>query len=168
MGLSWARTRLPIFVLLSSLCLGPALAQHCQEHGLPAEGSALLGLRHDHASSPAGGSSGDEDEGPQKARQDDGSWDVGGTFGPVHTIEFSTDQGTWMNLDVHPSGELIVFDLLGDLYTLPLSGGEATRITHGAAYDFQPRFSPKGDRLLFTSDRGGGPSCITWGSPCRS
>lgn len=141
MSLSWARARLPIFLLLSTLCLAPALAQ--------------LGLRHGHAPSPAGGSSADEDEGPQKARQDDGSWDVGGTFGPVHTIEFSTDQGTWMNLDVHPSGELLVFDLLGDLYTLPLSGGEATRITHGAAYDFQPRFSPKGDRLLFTSDRGG-------------
>ncbi len=89
-----------------------------------------------------------------KANAED-SWDITGTFGPVEAVEFTTDQGTWMNLDIHPSGEFLVFDLLGDLYTLPLEGGTATRITQGAAYDFQPRFSPQGDRLLFTSDRGG-------------
>lgn len=152
MSLIWARARLPIFVLFSLLFLDPSLALHCREHGVPAEGSVLLA---DPASVPAGGSSASEGEEPQEARQADGSWDVAGTFGPVHTIEFSTDQGTWMNLDMHPSGDFFVFDLLGDLYTLPLSGGQATRITHGAAYDFQPRFSPQGDRLLFTSDRGG-------------
>jgi len=37
------------------------------------------------------------------------------------TIEFTTDEGTWMSLDVSPDGKLIVFDLLGDLYTLPKS-----------------------------------------------
>lgn len=60
-----------------------------------------------------------------------------------------------MNLDVHPDGNLIIFDLLGDLYLLPMAGGDATRLTSGAAYDFQPRFSPDGDKILFTSDRGG-------------
>ncbi|MDH4073557.1 MAG: hypothetical protein OEV41_10685, partial [Gammaproteobacteria bacterium] len=60
-----------------------------------------------------------------------------------------------MNLDVHPDGTRMIFDLLGDLYLLPLSGGEASRLTEGAAYDFQARFSPAGDQVLFTSDRGG-------------
>jgi peptidyl-dipeptidase Dcp len=98
-----------------------------------------------------------EDSGePHKAMKKDGSWDVSGTFGPVKTIKFSSDKGTWMHLDVHPDGNLIVFDMLGDLYTVPMDGGKATRITKGAAYDFQARFSPDGKKLLFTSDRGGG------------
>lgn len=85
-----------------------------------------------------------------------GKWDVNAPLGP-ETAEFrlETGSGTWMNLDVHPDGNAIVFDLLGDLYLLPIEGGEATPLTSGAAYDIQPRFSPDGERLLFTSDRGG-------------
>src|SRR5688500_11129553 len=47
------------------------------------------------------------------------------------TLRFTTDEGTWMSLDVSPDGRTIVFDLLGDLYTLPIAGGSATRITNG-------------------------------------
>ena len=50
---------------------------------------------------------------------------------PTRTLEFTTDEGTWISLDVSPDGETIVFELLGDLYTLPISGGTATRITSG-------------------------------------
>jgi Tol biopolymer transport system component len=61
-----------------------------------------------------------------------------------------------MSLDVSPDGQTIVFDMLGDLYTLPITGGKATRITSGLGYDAQPRFSPDGKRLTFISDRSGG------------
>jgi dipeptidyl aminopeptidase/acylaminoacyl peptidase len=73
----------------------------------------------------------------------------------TRTLEFTTSEGTWLSLDLSPDGRTIVFDLLGDLYTLPISGGEATRITSGQGYDMQPRFSPDGAKLVFISDRNG-------------
>src|SRR5260370_6628679 len=71
-------------------------------------------------------------------------------------IEFTTSKATWMSLDVSPDGRTIVFDLLGNLYTLPVAGGKATRITSGLEMDVQPRFSPDGKRLAFVSGRSGG------------
>jgi Tol biopolymer transport system component len=73
----------------------------------------------------------------------------------ARTLEFTTDEGTWISLDLTPDGETIVFELLGDLYTLPVAGGAATRITSGLAYDMQPRYSPDGSKLVFVSDRDG-------------
>ena len=88
--------------------------------------------------------------------QDGDQWDVNAAFGPTKEVRFTTTEGTWMNLDVSPDGQTIVFDLLGDLYTLPITGGTATAITSGPAFDLQPRFSPDGSQISFTSDRAGG------------
>lgn len=74
----------------------------------------------------------------------------------TRSVEINTDEGTWMSIDVHPSGDKIVFDLLGDLYELPIEGGKATRITEGLAFDSQPKYSPDGNSLLFLSDKSGG------------
>ena len=71
------------------------------------------------------------------------------------TLSFTTSEATWLSIDLSPDGRTIVFDLLGDLYTLPVTGGTATRITSGQAYDMQPSFSPDGRRLVFISDRNG-------------
>ncbi|HYV98519.1 MAG TPA: hypothetical protein VE967_13775, partial [Gemmatimonadaceae bacterium] len=75
--------------------------------------------------------------------------------------EFTTTQGTWMSLDVSPDGKTIVFDLVGDIYTVPITGGKATRLTSGIAYDAQPRFSPDGRKIVFVSDRSGGDNVYT-------
>jgi imidazolonepropionase-like amidohydrolase/Tol biopolymer transport system component len=73
---------------------------------------------------------------------------------------FTTDEGTWMSVDVSPDGRTIVFDLLGDLYTVPISGGKATLIVGGNSVDMQPRYSPDGRSIAFISDRNG--SRATW------
>jgi Tol biopolymer transport system component len=74
---------------------------------------------------------------------------------------FTTTEVTWMSLDVSPDGQAIVFDLLGDLYTLPIAGGKAVRISKGMAFDAQPRFSPDGETIAFISDRSGGDNMWT-------
>ncbi|MDH3441591.1 MAG: amidohydrolase, partial [Gammaproteobacteria bacterium] len=75
--------------------------------------------------------------------------------GNTETLAFSTDEGSWMSVDVTADGQSIIFDMLGDLYTMPVTGGEATRITSGLGYDSQPVISPDGEMIAFVSDRNG-------------
>ena len=93
--------------------------------------------------------------------QDKKKWDVNHPPGDMDSVMIKTDEGTWMNLDVSPDGQTIAFDLLGDIFTLPISGGKATPIRTGMAWEVQPRFSPDGKTLLFTSDAGGGDNLWT-------
>lgn len=90
--------------------------------------------------------------------QEKKKWDVNNPGGamPYRDVQFTTNEGTWMCLDVSPDGQTIVFDLLGDIYTMPIGGGSTTCIRSGLAWEVQPRFSPDGKKILFTSDAGGG------------
>ena len=90
---------------------------------------------------------------PLVLADDPPAWDVNAPFGPTHSVHLDLREGTWMSLSVH--GDTLVFDLLGDLWKMPVTGGEATRLTSGASWDVDPAFSPDGKQIAFTSDRNG-------------
>ena len=89
------------------------------------------------------------------------AWNVDSGLGAHFEQIIDTREGTWMNLDVSPDGKWIAFDLLGDLYLMPIEGmpndnpDSLIHLTSGVAWDMQPRFSPDGKSLVFTSDRTG-------------
>ncbi len=90
-------------------------------------------------------------------KEDEKKWDVAAPPGlELRKVKIDVDEGTWINVDVSPDGRTIAFDLLGDIYTMPISGGAPTRIAEGLPFEMQPRFSPDGSKIAFTSDRGGG------------
>ena len=93
----------------------------------------------------------------QDSQEAEGGGDRHGdlTLEPTRTIAFTTTEGTYMNLDVSPDGGTIAFDLLGDIYTVPVGGGQATRITSGMGYDVQPTYSPDGSQIAYISDNSG-------------
>ncbi len=83
-------------------------------------------------------------------------WNVNQPPGEARSVRIDTRTGTWMSVDVSPDGKTLVFDLLGDLYLLPIEGGQARPLTSSMAWEHQARFSPDGRQLAFVSDAGGG------------
>ncbi|MEO6225705.1 MAG: amidohydrolase family protein [Sphingomicrobium sp.] len=92
----------------------------------------------------------------EDATKTDAKWDVSARHAPGRDVPIDTRSGTWMSLDVSPDGREVAFDLLGDIYSVPITGGEARPLLSGNAWEMQPRYSPNGSEIAFTSDRGGG------------
>jgi imidazolonepropionase-like amidohydrolase/Tol biopolymer transport system component len=88
--------------------------------------------------------------------QENQKWNIENPGTALKPLSFTTDEGTWMNLDVSPDGKHIIFDLLGDIYRIPFSGGSAELLAGGFAWEVQPRYSPDGKYISFTSDKNGG------------
>jgi len=76
------------------------------------------------------------------------------------TLSFRVDEGTWMNLDVTMDGSYIEFDLLGDLYRIPATGGKALPVRVGPEWTSMPIRSPDGSQLAYLGDQGEGVQSI--------
>lgn len=70
-------------------------------------------------------------------------------------VDITTDEVTWLAVDVSSVNNTLILEVLGDLYTLPFIGGNATALTTGMAFDSQPVYSPDGSKIAFISDRAG-------------
>lgn len=64
-------------------------------------------------------------------------------------------EGTNMCAAVSPDGSCMVIDLLGMLWALPISGGQARPLTDEIADATQPDWSPDGETIVFQSYRSG-------------
>jgi hypothetical protein len=58
-------------------------------------------------------------------KADKPKWDVRDPPGYTLDLKLDVREGSWMALDVSPDGKEVVFDLMGDLYVMPITGGEA-------------------------------------------
>jgi len=94
-------------------------------------------------------------EGDAPEKETDAEWSVLEPPGDWKTITIDTDEVTWSDVDVHPDGEILIFHMLGDIYTVSIDGGEASALTSDLAWNFQPRYSPDGEKIAFVSDRDG-------------
>ena len=76
-------------------------------------------------------------------------------IGQAENLSYDATEGTLISVDVSPDGKKIAFDLLGHIYIMPVSGGKAIAITTGTSWNMFPRYSPDGNKIMFTSDRSG-------------
>ncbi|MDQ1346636.1 MAG: hypothetical protein QG573_5, partial [Acidobacteriota bacterium] len=156
-----ARLSFLVFSLTALFAFAPsALADESHPHG-PVLTSRDPYPRQVASAAPAADKKDEKKDDKQDEKADDKKddkpkWDVNNPPGPHHDVAIDVDEGTWMTVDISPDGQTIVFDLLGDIYTMPAVGGDATAISSGVAWDMQPRFSPDGQWIAFTSDRAGG------------
>jgi imidazolonepropionase-like amidohydrolase/Tol biopolymer transport system component len=82
-------------------------------------------------------------------------WGQGLPIRVARTINFSTDEGSYLDVDISPDNKTLLFSLLGDIYMLPSAGGSARQLTRGLALNLRPIWADDGKRVAFISDTSG-------------
>ncbi|MCJ7628491.1 MAG: S41 family peptidase [Longimicrobiales bacterium] len=76
-------------------------------------------------------------------------------FGLLTSASAQVEAGWNRYPAISPDGTTIVFTYMGDLYSVPVSGGAAVALTTHPAHDFMPVWSNDGQQIAFASDRHG-------------
>ena len=93
------------------------------------------------------------DAGNEEEVKKDAEWSVSSDTHYTDSVDIDTTETTWSNVSVSPDGKTLIFDMLGDIYSVAIGGGEATALTAGIEWNYQPTFSPDGSKIAFVSDR---------------
>ena len=66
------------------------------------------------------------------------------------------DSARWIRKScISPDGSSIAFSWQGEIFTVPVKGGDAFQLTSNDAFDSEPRFTPDGSAIVFASWREG-------------
>lgn len=72
------------------------------------------------------------------------------------TSVLAVENARWLrDAAIAPDGSAIAFSFKGDIFTVPVAGGEASQITSNDAYDGVPVWTPDSKRIVFASNREG-------------
>ncbi len=70
----------------------------------------------------------------------------------LSSVAFAKD-ATWVRYpSISPDGSRIAFAYRGDLWTVPVAGGDAARLTSHEGYEYRAVWSPDGSQIAFAAD----------------
>ncbi|MDR3339629.1 MAG: peptidase S41 [Candidatus Symbiothrix sp.] len=69
---------------------------------------------------------------------------------------FADNSPLWLRYPaISPDGSQVAFSYKGDIYTVPVSGGEAKQLTMHVGHDYMPVWAPDGKSIAFAGNRFG-------------
>ena len=73
------------------------------------------------------------------------------------SITLDTEDFTQPHISISPDGKQLLFDVLGDLYRVPTTGGRAQKVLENQAWMSHAVWAPDAKRFAFWSDYNGSP-----------